>query len=204
MRLVGRLVCSGALALACAHAPRAPTQPAPGDSYRLAEVPFFSDDTDQCGPAVLAEVLTFWGAPTAPQNVRDEVYMSALGGSLPIDLVQAAEARGFRATLERGTVETIKGELRAGHPVIALLELGFLRSAHFVLLTGYEDGRGGFFAHSGEQQNEFWSYGRFARGWDRAGNWLLLVQPLPGQRSVPRPDVGCIPSINRAILGWCR
>lgn len=167
----------GALQAACVHSTVATPNGGWPDAHLLEAVPFYGDDTDQCGPATLASVLTYWGARTEPQNLRDEVYMATLRGSLPIDLVHAAEARGFEATLRRGTLDEIKRELRAGRPVIALLELGFPRSGHYVLLTGYEEARRGLYAHSGKLPNAFFAYDRFTRAWERAGRWLVLVAP---------------------------
>ena len=58
-------------------------------------VPFFADDTDQCGPAVLASVLTYWGFRTDPVALKEEIYLPRLKGTLPLDLMLAAQARGL-------------------------------------------------------------------------------------------------------------
>jgi len=63
---------------------------------RLTGVPFFADDTDQCGPASLASVLNYWGIPSDPVTLRNETYLPKLRGSLPIDLLIAAESRNMK------------------------------------------------------------------------------------------------------------
>ena len=64
----------GGLAAGCAGAPvDRSTEPLYAQARQLMTVPFYPDDTDQCGPAALASVLTFWGLRIHPQYLRDEV-----------------------------------------------------------------------------------------------------------------------------------
>jgi ABC-type bacteriocin/lantibiotic exporter with double-glycine peptidase domain len=155
------------------------------ERYRLLDVPFFPDDTDQCGPATLASVLTFWGVPADPARVRDAVYTAKLKGSLPIDLLIAAQARGLTAEAYQGTLGSLLAELDAGRPLIAFLDLGFFvfKQGHYVVVTGYDTEREGLFAHSGTHRNLFVPYAEFLRKWDRTGRWTLRLMP----RGQPMP-----------------
>ncbi|MDP3543602.1 MAG: C39 family peptidase [Elusimicrobiota bacterium] len=141
------------------------------------EVPFFPDGSDQCGPSALASVLTYWGRHAQPADLRRELYQAKLRGTLPVDLLLAARARGLKAEMTGGSLETLRGEIDAGRPVIAFVNFGFrfLPVGHFMVVTGYDDARGGVIAHSGKRKNEFLAYRRFQRIWDMTGRWALLA-----------------------------
>jgi len=149
-------------------------------------VPFFPDDTDQCGPATLASVMSFWGVPTNPQLLKQQVYLPKLKGSLPIDLLLAAQAHGLHAESFRGSLEGVKAELEAGHPLVAFLNLGyeFFPQGHYVVIIGYDDAHQGVYVHSGLDRDEFLPYPRFLRGWDKTGRWMLKILPASDPQKV--------------------
>lgn len=143
-------------------------------------VPFFPDDTDQCGPATLASVLTYWGVPGDLSALKEETYLPHLRGSLPIDLLLAAQARGLQAEGFSGTLEALQAELDAGHPIVALLNLGWalFPQGHYVVVTGYDEGRQGVYLHSGIVRDMFVPYARYLAAWEKTGRWMLRVQPI--------------------------
>jgi len=143
------------------------------------QVPFFPDHTDQCGPSVVASVLAFWGTPVTPSELKQEIYIDHLKGSLSIDLLLAAQKRGFKAHLYSGSVEDLKSELGKGHPVIAFLNRGyaFLPVGHYVVINGYDDARQGLVIHSGTKKDKFISYKRFSGFWDKTQRSTLLILP---------------------------
>ncbi|MBI3809286.1 MAG: peptidase C39 family protein [Nitrospirae bacterium] len=169
--------------LGCAGPPlvdRATAVPAQSEaSARRVTVPFFPDDTDQCGPAVLASVLTYWGIQTDPVALKEEIYLPRLKGTLPLDLLLAAQARGLAAEIYRGSLNDLKAQLAAGHPLVALLDLGFaiFPQGHYVVVTGYDDQRQGVYVHSSLDKDVFVPYERFLPSWDKTGRWTLLVTP---------------------------
>ena len=126
-------------------------------------------------------MLTFWGVPTDAASVRDDVYTARLSGSLPIDLMVAAQAHGLTAEAYQGSLENLAAELQAGHPLVAFLDVGFVfKQGHYVVVTGYDAEREGLYAHSGTQRNLFVPYSEFMRKWNRTGRWTLRVLPSPG------------------------
>ncbi len=159
------------LLLGCAHSPAAGP---PSSGIPRLQVPFFPDGTDQCGPSALASVLGYWGKPAEPAELRREIYVPKLRGALPLDLLLAARAHGLKAEMSEGGLDALKGELDAGRPVIAFVNLGFrfLPIGHFLVVTGY-DGRG-VYAHSGKRKNEFLGYSEFDRMWEKTGRWTLF------------------------------
>jgi ABC-type bacteriocin/lantibiotic exporter with double-glycine peptidase domain len=181
---------AGLLLVGCEKLPvkASPEQPAAaslGQGTHL-EVPFFPDDTDQCGPATLASVLTYWGIPSTPQALKTELYLPRLGGTLPIDLLLAAEAHGLKAESYSGSLEFIRAHLQAGHPLVALLNLGsrVFPQGHYVVITGFDDARQGLYVHSGPGRDVFLPYGEFFRGWEKMGRWTLLALPDSAQERV--------------------
>lgn len=171
------LACAGlAVYAGCAHR----DVPSAWDVPRL-EVPFFPDGADQCGPAALASVLGYWGRHAQPADLRRELYQPELRGTLPVDMLLTARERGLKAEMSSGSLETLKGEIDAGRPVIAFVNFGFsfLPVGHFLVVTGYDDVRGGVIAHSGKKKNEFLDYRRFERIWEKTGRWTLLASLPP-------------------------
>jgi ABC-type bacteriocin/lantibiotic exporter with double-glycine peptidase domain len=175
----------GWLLFGCAGHLDAPAQGSLGEAqaHRLASVPFFPDDTDQCGPATLASVLTYWGVPSDPVTLKKQIYSARLRGSLPIDLLLAAQAHGLIAESYKGSLDNVRSELEAGHPLVAFLNLGFefFPQGHYVVITGYDDQRQGVYVHSGLERDEFLSYERFLRSWEKTGRWTLRILPQEGQ-----------------------
>ncbi|MCR4295071.1 MAG: C39 family peptidase [Elusimicrobia bacterium] len=151
---------------------------AEGRRVRL-DVPFFPDGTDQCGPSALASVLGYWGRPAAPSVLREELYRANLKGALTVDMLLAAEARGLSTEMADGGLERIKRELDAGHPLIAFIDVGFKAYpiGHYLVITGYDDGRRTLFAHSGKKRDRRISYAKFDRLWEKTNRWTLLMLP---------------------------
>lgn len=172
-------------AAACLFSGCAPFRVPPGqksgprDTQVRLSVPFFPDDTDQCGPSALASVLGYWEKPEAPDSLRREIYRSNLKGSLTVDLLLAAESRGLAAELLNGSLDRVRAELAAGHPLIAFVDAGysFYPSGHYLVLTGYDDRRQRVFAHSGLKRDQEMSYRRFIKQWKKTGQWTLLISP---------------------------
>jgi len=143
---------------------------------RLA-VPFFPDRRDQWGPASLAGILTFWGHPATPEDLRREIHFPKQRGSVALDLKNAARARGLSAEMSTGTLQSLKRELDAGRPVIVLVNIGFRRIPvrSFMVVSGYNDWLGGVYAHFGPNKDFFLKYRQFEKDWKMADNWILLV-----------------------------
>lgn len=183
MKTAGGASLAAAALLLCScvhHKPR--HSPVPAAQGARLEVPFFSDDTDQCGPSALASVLGFWGAAVGPESLKTAIYTPRLKGSLAIDLLLAARGRGMRAEMIEGGFERLKAELDAGRPVIAFVNRGF-RSypiGHFMVITGYDEGRQALLAHSGKKRAALFSYRKFSRDWEKTGRWALLVRGPDG------------------------
>jgi hypothetical protein len=114
------------------------------------------------------------------EALKEDTYMRRLRGTLPIDLLLAAQARGLQAHGSSGTLETLQAELDAGHPIVALLNLGWtvFPQGHYVVVTGYDERRQGVYLHSGLARDVFVPYARYLTAWEKTGRWMLRVQPM--------------------------
>jgi ABC-type bacteriocin/lantibiotic exporter with double-glycine peptidase domain len=161
---------AGFLLAACLNASAA--------SQVLLKVPFFPDKTDQCGPATLAGILSFWGKQTNPKDLRKEMYVANLKGTLPMDLITAAETRGLKVTMIEGTTKQLQDELTAGRPVLAMLDMGMALASvyHYVVVTGFDEEKNGFYVHSAGKANQFIATDTFEKRWKKTDHWAMLAR----------------------------
>lgn len=101
-----------------------------------------------------------------------------------MDLLLAAQTRGLETAIYSGGLDDLKSELAAGHPLVALLNLGsaLIPQGHYVVVTGYDDRRQGVYVHSGPLRDDFVPYERFLRSWEKTGRLTLLVLPDENRR----------------------
>jgi tetratricopeptide (TPR) repeat protein len=154
----------------------------------LTETPFFPQEALECGPAALATVLGAAGVDAHPDALVREVYTPGLGGSLQLELVAAARARGFVPYVVSPDADALFAELRAGRPVLVLqnLRLRTWPAWHYAVVIGVEPAAERVILRSGPERRLASPAKRFLRSWDRAERWgLVLLEPgvLPA-----RPD----------------
>ena len=171
-----------ALVLGCAHSrDQGRFSSQPPQAVQIPDVAFFPDTTDQCGPSTLAAILQFWDQDVTPAEIRSEIYLPKLKGTLPMDMVTAAESRGLRADGVNITLDALKAELLAGRPVLVYLDHGFsfYPVGHYVVVTGFDDARGGMIMNSGKHQQMLMGYRKFMKQWNRTDRWALLISRPP-------------------------
>ena len=145
-------------------------------------VPFIRQDSQFCGPASLAAVMTFHGSPVDQKTIGAAVYSDKLQGALITDLERYARQKGFETKSGRGTVEELKAEMDRKRPVIVLVDLGFwvVSKPHYLVVFGY-DGEG-FTAHDGYTPRNRYPYGRFSEIWGKMGNVYLVLYRDEGRK----------------------
>jgi ABC-type bacteriocin/lantibiotic exporter with double-glycine peptidase domain len=138
-------------------------------------VPFFPDQTDQCGPATLAGVLSFWGKSIEPSQLKKEMYEAKLRGTLPMDLVYAAKTHGLSAEAVRGDWSLLRSEIAAGRPVLVVVNRGYtiMPVNHFMIVTGVDPGGAGVYAHSGKKADQFMPMKKFLKQWEKTDYWAM-------------------------------
>jgi len=144
-------------------------------SVMISGVPFIRQDTNFCGPAALASVMSYYGDTIDQQAIGAATYDAKLQGSLISDLENFARSRGFETTADRGSVERVKEFLRQKKPVIVLVDLGwwFVSRAHYLVIIGYTGE--GFIAHSGYEASKLYDYEKFTKLWKKIGSTYLVV-----------------------------
>lgn len=144
-------------------------------------VPFFPQDSAMCGPAALASVIGFWGAPASMNAVAGKVYQERLKGTLPIDMLIYAKELGYEASYYRGTLDDLKKRVKEKTPLIIFINTGykFYPRGHYIVVTGYNEKMRMVTAHSAMNADEPFSYERLTDAWSKTDYSTLLVRPKP-------------------------
>lgn len=179
-RLVGVFVCL--LLSACASLPQMSLPDGLPQTAEVAQVPFFPQQDNWCGPASLATLLNFAGVVVTPQQLAPQVYLPGREGTLGAELLATSRRYRHMPYLLRGEPQVLLQELAAGHPVLVLLNLSLppLSRWHYAVLTGYDATSREFILHSGELAATRLSWFSFQQLWARGQNWAMLVLS-PGQ-----------------------
>lgn len=148
----------------------------------LTKVPFYPQETHQCGPASLAMALHAAGAEVAPQALVPKVYLPQRQGSLQPDMLAATRRNGMIAFELAPRLADVLAEVAAGTPVVVLqnLALSWAPVWHYAVLVGYDLERREVFLRSGLERRQVLPLATFERTWARADHWAMLALP-PGK-----------------------
>lgn len=153
--------------------------PPPGVRRARLDVPHRADGTQRGAPAALAAVLSYWGRPTAPAELAEELDRDSFSGAVSVDLQRSAHKRGFSAETIDATLAQVRQHLDEGRPLLALQESGplFRRTGRWLVITGYDDFLRAFHVHSGRERDRTVPYDAFFKDWDHTRRAALLVRP---------------------------
>jgi ABC-type bacteriocin/lantibiotic exporter with double-glycine peptidase domain len=148
-----------------------------GNIRIIEDVPFYPQETYQCGPASLAGVLNYWGFSISPAEIAAEIYSPKARGTLDIDMVLFAEKQGLVASQYRGSLEDLKRNIDSNQPLVVLVDEGFwvYQKDHYMVVVGYDEE--GLIANSGKERHQFVPLGRFLKSWERTKFWTLRITP---------------------------
>ncbi|MGK7312092.1 MAG: hypothetical protein ACN0LA_07600 [Candidatus Longimicrobiales bacterium M2_2A_002] len=175
-------------------------------------VPFVAQGPLLCGGASAAMIERWWGALGVYADDYAALVSRGDGGIKTGALAGAMEARGYDVRVFRDDPAAALAQVRADHPVIALIESGDARYHYVVLIAvgpdrvRYHDplkGPGRTVDRAG-----------FMRRWAAAGHWAMMATPAPtgaaGSAGSPtgapdttppaRPDTTPLPSALRRGL----
>ena len=146
-------------------------------SIELADTPFHSQVTDQCGPAALATILNVADVEVSPEELRSRIYIPERQGSLQMELL--ATTRHYRRipySIEPDVTELLE-ELRSGRPVLILQNLGAKRFPiwHYAVVVGYLPEDKEFVLRSGDKKRHLMGSRSFLRAWQRANYWGIVA-----------------------------
>lgn len=178
----------------------------------LIHTPFYPQVTDQCGPSALAAILNSSGVAVTPDALKSRIYIPGREGSLQIELLAASRGYGRMPYLIDTNVSALLSEVRAGRPVLVLQNLGSKRAPvwHYAVVVGYLADEKQFILRSGDQKRHVTGVSRFARTWQRAGYWGVLVLEPGDLPATPNADkyvrsvaaLEAIGDFNSALPGY--
>lgn len=150
---------------------------APPPAVELTEVPFYPQEAYQCGPAALAEMLTWSGEAVSPQELEPSLYIPERRGTLQTELISQTRQRDRIPYRLKGDFDTLITELEAGNPVMVFqnLGLGWWPVWHYAVVVGYDPEKQAFILRSGKEKRLVSRLDRFRRAWDRGDRWAVVV-----------------------------
>ena len=151
-------------------------RPESRDNRTIRDVPFYAQETYQCGPASLAGVMNYWKIAVTPDDIAEEIYSRSAKGTLNMDMVIYPQKKGVLAEQYSGNMKDLKKNIDSGHPLIVLVDYGFwvFQSNHFMVVVGYNED--GVIVNSGKDKGRFIPEGDFIKTWERAKFWTLLIK----------------------------
>lgn len=142
-------------------------------------VPIVRQAPERCGPAALAMVLRFHGAPPAALGEAERAYDPVLKGSLITDLAAAARRAGFAASVERPSEDSLLALLAGGLPPILLYRrgLGVVSVGHYGVVVGWDPEQRRYIVHDGGPRPRRLAHDDLMNRWRAAGSLALVVRP---------------------------
>ena len=105
----------------------------------IPDVPFFPQTDYQCGPAALATILTYSGAPAKPDDLVSQVYLPSRQGSLQIEMLAAPRRWGRVPYALAPRYQDLLREIAAGNPVLVLQDVGPMWTQwHYAVVYGFD------------------------------------------------------------------
>lgn len=155
--------------------------------FELDTVAFFPQEKYQCGPAALATVLDFQGVVADLTTLSDRVYILGRKGSLQLELLANAREYGLIPYVVEPELESMLKEVRAGHPVLVLQNLGvsWYPQWHYAVVIGYDLAQHHIILRSGTIRRYPMNLFTFEHTWRRSQRWGMILLK-PGQLPVVR------------------
>lgn len=146
-------------------------------AIELESVPFYSQVTDQCGPAALASVLNVTGIAVNAEDLRSLVYIPERKGSLQLELIAATRHFGRIPYEVAPNLRALVDELEARRPVLVLQNLGISMAPvwHYAVVVGYLPASQQIVLRSGDQERLLMGAQAFVRTWKRGSYWAMVA-----------------------------
>src|SRR6185436_19960100 len=158
-------------------------------------VPYLPQSEALCGGAAAAMVMRFWGAQGVYADAFAPLVDKTAGGIRTSALAHELESRGWRTDAGGGDLARLSGEVRAGRPVIALIEDRPGRYHYVVVVAASTSGP--IVVHDpARAPSRALDLATFDRRWQKSDRWMLVVlPPAAGVKSEATPDVSSAPVV---------
>jgi hypothetical protein len=149
-------------------------------SVVVSDVPLQKWDILSCGAGALSSVLQHHGDPTTMDEWQEQLPKTR-GGVMSIDLVLAARQKGFDAQIVTGDPALVAAELRAGRPVILMLQVVQAPGKrydffHYVVVDGYDPVRNTYRTQFGDGRPRWARMERLEGPWKMTKYATILVR----------------------------
>jgi hypothetical protein len=147
-------------------------------SIELTSVPFFPQEDYQCGPASLATVMAFSGAPVTAESLVPQVYLPERHGSLQLEMLATPRRYSLVSYLLAPRYADMLREVAAGNPVIVLQDVGpMFTQWHYAVVNGFDYPSGTIYLRSGTRSRQEMPFTAFEREWMKSHYWAMVVVP---------------------------
>ena len=162
----------------------------------LEKVPFYPQKDYQCGPAALATTLAHFGVKVMLEDLVEQVYLPARGGSLQVEMLVAPRRYGMVSYQLAPRLEDLLREVAAGVPVIVLQDYGLWPFSiwHYAVVVGYDYAKGELVLRSGEKQRLSMPFGVLEYTWKESNYWAMVTVP-PDRIPVTATEAGYLAAI---------
>lgn len=150
------------------------------EHYRIDDVPFYSQEEYDCGPASLAMALAWSGIPVKPQTLAPILMSPKKKGTLQISMISGTRRFGRVAYLISEPKDLL-AEVAAGHPVVVFQNLGlsWMPVWHYAVVVGYNLKDKELILHSGRTPYKQTPISLFSKTWAAGEYWgLLVLRPI--------------------------
>jgi ABC-type bacteriocin/lantibiotic exporter with double-glycine peptidase domain len=150
------------------------------------DVPFFRQEKDGCGAAVIAMVMQYWNQQQARNTVSVDVdqiqkalFSKEAHGIYSSDLKRYFEDHGFRTFAVQGSDDDFQHHLEKGRPlIVALKPMSGQKSLHYVVVVGVDPHENVILVND-PAQKKLLKMDRlvFEKEWTAVQRWTLLALP---------------------------
>lgn len=147
-----------------------------------------------CGSGALATVLNHYGDPVTEDQLDAVFPKGRHGGVVSVDVLLEARGRGFDARLVEGDKPLVVETVKAGRPVILMLQVVDLPGDsrdyfHYVVADGHDPDRDLIRFQFGDGKVRWVPLEKLAGPWEKTGNATLLIEPASLETAVRRAVV---------------
>ena len=146
-------------------------------NIELNNVPFFSQQDYQCGPAALATMLQYTGVKVLPETLVRQIYVPERKGSFSVEMMASSRQYGRLNYALAPQLTAIFTALEAGFPVLVLQNNGLALYPvwHFAVIVGVDYQQQQFILRSGIDKRLLVSFTTFEYTWKRGNYWASLI-----------------------------